>query len=239
MNESWALYIDEEGFAQHWDDTMRAFQGLNAMMEALCRIGQNVYPQEGDRLFCHQFGDGFLVGSDFHENDLSRAVLIAIATLRHVLSASRVARASLVEGNISDIAGCYPKEVRESEDRGRVSLGAGLLTTNPVLGEGLLRSVGLEKRGPRGPLFLVDSALAARLHGDILLLDAAPGIVSVNWLRGEPVGLAEIQRGANLKMESESERVERLLQYIDTNESLTEEWKYGARTFLLSQYTHN
>ena len=151
MSESWAIYIDEEGFAQHWDDTMAAFRGLNALMEAICRIGMKVYPDAGERLFCYQFGDGFLITSDFHERDLSRSVLIAISILRHMLAADRVARACLVEGDVSDIAGCYPKEVRDAPDRSRISLGAGLLITSPVLGEGLLRSVNLGKKGPRGP----------------------------------------------------------------------------------------
>lgn len=164
MTEPWAMYIDEEGFAHHWDDTISAFRGLNALMEAICRIGRNVYPDEVDRLFCHQFGDGFLIGSDFHETDLSRATLIGIAILRHVLAAGRVARGSLAEGNISDISGCYPKEIRDEPDRSRVPLGAGLLTTSSVLGEGLLRSVGVGKSGPSGPLFLVNKTLKNRKY---------------------------------------------------------------------------
>jgi len=233
MNESWALYIDEEGFAQHWDDTMSAFLGLNALMEAICRIGMRVFPEPVDRLFCYQFGDGFLITSDFHEKNLSRAVLITISILRHMLFVKRVARACLVEGNVSDIAGCYPTEVRNQSDRSRVNLGAGLLLISPVLGEGLLRSVGLSKKEPRGPLFLVDSKLKARLPTDIELSDAEGGVISLNWLKGEPDGLLPLQQKAGLHMESEDKRISKMTEYLQTYTSVNKKWKSGVNNYLL------
>ena len=235
MLESWAVYIDEEGFAQHWDETMAAFRGLNALMEAICRIGKNVYPGEVERLFAHQFGDGFLIGSDFHEENLSRATLIAIAILRHILAFDRIARAALVEGDIADVSGCYPMEVRGESDRSRVRLGAGILTTSSVLGVGLLRSVGLAKKGPRGPLLLVDSSLRNRLPIDVQVTDVEKDVISVDWLRGEPNGLHELQVQAELAVEPESKRVDRIRRYMDAHETLKQCWKDGVRTFLLGE----
>ncbi|HSC48218.1 MAG TPA: hypothetical protein VLG68_09035 [Gammaproteobacteria bacterium] len=232
MDESWAAYIDEEGFASHWDETMEGFRGINAQMDAICRIGMKVYPNEVERLFCYQFGDAFLVTSDFHEPDLSRAVLIVIAILRNILSSDRLARATLVEGNIADIAGCYPKEIRDLSDRTRVALGAGLLMTTPILGQGLLRAVGLSKRKPKGPLFLVDSALKDRLQDDINTNDLEDGTVAVNWLLGEPKGLREIQEKAGLKRESQGARVARVAKYL-TQRTLKNEWKQNVFSYLL------
>lgn len=233
MSESWAIYVDEEGFAQHWDDTMSAFLGLNALMESICRLGMHVYPDPVDRLFCYQFGDGFLITSDFHEQDLSRASLIAIAILRHILSVNRVARACLVEGNVSDIAGCYPTEVRNQSDRSRVSLGAGLLITTPVMGEGLLRAVGLGKNGPRGPLLLVDARLKSRLPDDIAIRDVGGGVVLLDWLNGEPNGLKALQEKAQLNIESELDRVSRLSSYIESNKSINDNWRASVQDNLL------
>ena len=110
MDEPWAAYIDVQGFKAHWGHTMAAFRGLNALMEAIYRIGVNVYPDEEKCLLCYQFGDAFLMTSGLHERDLSRAVLITIAILRHMLSVDRVARASPIEGHVADVVGCYPKE---------------------------------------------------------------------------------------------------------------------------------
>ena len=234
MSESWAIYIDEEGFAQHWDDTMAAFLGLNALMEAICRLGIKVYPKEGERLFCYQFGDGFLITSDFHEPDLSRSALITIAILRHMLAVNRVARASLAEGNVADVAGCYPAEVSQSSDRSRVSLGAGLLITTPVLGDGLLRTVGLGKKKPKGPLFLADSELKNRLPTGIKVTDSGEKIILLNWLKGEPKGLRAIQERAGLVIEPELDRVGRLSRYMERNTTLSVEWKESARIHLLS-----
>jgi len=215
-SETWALYIDIEGFAQHWDDTINAFLGLNALMEAICRIGMNVYPNVRERLFCYQFGDGILITSDFHEENLSRPVLIAIGILRHVLAKNRVAKACLAEGNISCIAGCYPKEVRDATDRSHVPLGDGILITTPVLGNGLLNTVGLGKKGPRGPLLLVDSKLQGRLPGAILKTGILEkDVVLLNWVKGEPNGLKDLQGKARLAIESEADRMSRLSEYID------------------------
>jgi len=232
--ESWALYIDEEGFTQHWDDTMNAFLGLNALMEAICRIGMNVYPATVERLFCHQFGDGFLITSDFHEEDLSRSVLIAIAILRHILAVGRVARASLAEGNVSDIAGCYPKEVRDAPDRSCVYLGAGLLTISPVLGEGLLRTIKLDKKGPRGPLLLAKSKLQSRLNIDISITGIDDETILLNWLKGEPKGLLNIQKRANLAIQPEADRINKLTKYIKSYNTLNKEWTDSVDQYLLS-----
>jgi hypothetical protein len=233
MSEPWAIYIDEEGFAEHWNDTMAAFQGLNALMEAICRIGMNVYPNKVERLFCHQFGDGFLITSDFHETNLSRAVLITIAILRHILSFDRIARATLAEGEVADVIGCYPKEVRDAPDHSCVRLGSGLLTTSPVLGEGLLRTVGLGKKSPRGPLLLVDSILESRLPNDVVATKTQASSISLNWLKGEPRGLQEIQQRANLAIEGEPLRLNRVSQYIDRHVKLNDEWKAGVHSYLI------
>jgi hypothetical protein len=128
---------------------------LGQMMLAIHRVGTHVYPSPPDRLFAHQTGDGFVIQSDFNESSPLRALSIAVVVLRHVASTGRYARAAISEGEIADIVGCYPKEVRDDQVRdGVVSLREGLMTLFSV-GMGLIRSVKTNKIGPRGPLLLL------------------------------------------------------------------------------------
>ena len=113
MQDRWAIYIDIEGFAAKWNDTIEAFRGLNALMEGIFWIGHRAFPEPPKRLFAHQFGDGFLIVSDFHEQSLDRAVLVSIALLRHVLSIGATAKAAIAEGDLSGIEGCYPSDIRK------------------------------------------------------------------------------------------------------------------------------
>ena len=64
LQDRWAIYIDIEGFAAKWNDTIEAFRGLNALMEGIFWIGHRAFPEPPKRLFAHQFGDSFLIVSD-------------------------------------------------------------------------------------------------------------------------------------------------------------------------------
>ena len=238
MNEPWAVYIDVQGFKAQWHnpiDTMAAFRGLNALMVAVCRIGMKVYPNE--LFLCYQFGDAILMTSDRHERDLSRAVLITIAILRHMLSVDRFARASLIEGHAGDVMGCYPKEVldlRDDKDPLTVHIGRGRLTISPVLGDALVNAESLAKKGPSGPLFLADSSLRSQLPSDVYAPDTEGGAISLNWLKGEPRGLRALQKRANLAIEAEEARVSRASRYIESATTLPEKWKASVFSYLLA-----
>jgi hypothetical protein len=162
--ERWSIYVDMEGFSALYAQEDQILWSLGQMMLAVYRIGSRAYPSEPDRLFVHQTGDGFVIQSDFPEESPVRAISIAVVILRHVARTGRYARAALSEGEMADIVGCYPSEVRESQiDHGLVPLGAGLMTLFPVMGMGLIRSVGVNNSGPRGPLLLLDPRFRTRL----------------------------------------------------------------------------
>ena len=110
MSDSWAIHIDVEGFAVKWDDTMEAFRSLNTLMQGIYWLGDRVFTNTLNRLFAHQFGDGFLITSSYREESLDRAVLIAIALMRHGLDNGAMFKSAISEGQISDIQGCYPPE---------------------------------------------------------------------------------------------------------------------------------
>ncbi|MBA4090240.1 MAG: hypothetical protein C0494_06570 [Sphingobium sp.] len=96
----WSIWIDIEGFSTLWERGNKAVFGLNALMEGIYRIGSDVYHDDGERLFAHQFGDGFIIVADFHESELDRCTAIAVALMRHVSRAGCLARAAIAEGSL-------------------------------------------------------------------------------------------------------------------------------------------
>lgn len=123
---------------------------------------------------------------------------------------------------------------RDDKDPSTIHLGRGLLTISPVFGEALVKTALLAKRGPRGPLFLADSPLSSRLPRDVYVTITVDGAISLNWLKGEPPGLRELQQQANLAIETEKARVAKISRYIESNANLCEEWKASVFSYLLA-----
>lgn len=235
MGQRWALYVDVEGFGVKWNDsTADAFQGINALMQGIFWIGDRYYREPPDRLFAHQFGDGFLVASDFHEELLDRAVLVGVALQRHLLANGETAKCAIAEGAVSDIQNCYPPEVRAQLSKGNIHFGAGVMTITPVLGSALVSTVSLQKKTPSGPLLSISQANMHRLSCGATARPAASSVAVINWLRGEPSGLQALQVAAGFKPHSEEERVAQLRAYIAANAFLKQEWKDNVYTYLLA-----
>ena len=111
MDNRWAIHIDIEGFSALYPEGNDVMWGLNKLMVGIHRIGRNVFPEPPDRLFVNQLGDGFLIVSDFHEENLDRAASIAIVLMKFITSFSIFCRATIAEGGISGITGLYSNEV--------------------------------------------------------------------------------------------------------------------------------
>jgi hypothetical protein len=233
-SQRWALYIDIEGFGAKWNQTtMEAFRGINALMQGIFRVGDRYYRDPPERLFAHQFGDAFLVVSDFPEERLDRAALLGIALMRHLLTHGETAKATISEGEISDIKNCYPEEIRKQFGSWNIQLGSGVMTVIPVLGTALINSVALQKQTPSGPLLTIAPENAQRLHCGVGTMPVSDNMVALNWLRGEPTGLQELQSAAGLKRPSEQERVKQLEAYLLSNKELSEKWQANARKYLM------
>ena len=110
-SKRWAIWIDIEGFSLLWSSGDRAIHGLNALMGGIYAIGNKAYPNDGERLFAHQFGDGFVIISDFHEDSLDRCASIAVTLMRHIVCSGCMARAAIAEGEFADVGGCRPAEI--------------------------------------------------------------------------------------------------------------------------------
>ena len=215
-NERWCIYVDMEGFSALYDQEDQVFWSLGEMMRAIFRIGNRAYPSEPNRLFVHQTGDGFAILSDHHEPSPLRAIAIAVTILRHVASTGRFARAAISEGEIADIVGCYPQEVREGRDQDGVAIiGEGLMTLFPVMGTGLIRAVGVDKVGPRGPLLLLDPKFRARLPDEICA-HATGGSLSplaIDWVHTQLPMITEIQSQIGLEIISSAAIEAKLIAY--------------------------
>lgn len=204
MSDRWSIYIDIEGFSTLWDIEDKVLWSLGELMLAILRVGRLCYPREPDRLFAHQCGDGFVVVSDFHEESLVRCATIATALMRHVAATGRLARASISEGELSDIQGCYPKEVRKYLVWDHTfSMHMGLMTITPVMGTALIRAFKIHKVAPRGPLLIIDASRSDRLGADIPRTPSTNHeLVSIDWVHMDSELLARIQQTSRLKSET-------------------------------------
>ena len=234
MGQRWALYIDIEGFGAKWnDDTMSAFRGINALMQGIYWIGDRHYRDPPNRLFAYQFGDGFLIASEFHEASLDRAILVGVALLRHLLANGETAKCSVAEGGLSDVQGCYPKEIRSQLTRQNIQLGRGVMTVTPVMGSALVRAASMQKKAPPGPLMVVSIKNRDRVGTDLSLTKATGEVAAVNWLLGDFPGLIELQTATGFAHHTEAERESQLRNYIGANKCLSGDWKTNARKYLL------
>ncbi len=96
----WSLGVDEKS---------RAVSSLGELMRVIVRIGRRCYPGELDRICAHQFGDGFIVIGDHHEDSLDRCVAIAAAVMRHVAANGAYTKAAIAEGDLADVRGVVPR----------------------------------------------------------------------------------------------------------------------------------
>jgi hypothetical protein len=191
MNKRWGLNIDIEGFSNLYEfsdeSQSKAILGLRELMHAIIQIGKNVYPgdpgkNESDRIFAHQFGDGFIIVSDFEETDACRCISIAVALMRHMLVKGYATKVSISTGSMSGINGCYPEEMRNSEN-GRLLLGAGLMTSIPVMGTALTKAHKLGSRAS-GSVLLVDTTQFSQIPNS-LVSKTDSALSFINWWSDE------------------------------------------------------
>jgi hypothetical protein len=233
MSERWSIYIDIEGFGALWEKNDRALRALGELMRGIFRLAHRCYPCEPQRLFAHQFGDGFIVLSDFHEESLERCAAIAVTLMRHVAAHSCFARAAIAEGEWSDIQGCYPNEVLSSlEGDHTIGLHMGIMTIIPVMGTALIRAVALGKRAPKGPLLIVESSKMRRL-GATTPCTTIPNsdLISIDWVHMESALVTDLKTKTSLSAPSAAALENMLKGYCTINEA-PEEWRKGVSDYL-------
>ena len=199
----WCIYIDILGFSHFWKgDECQALHSLRELMRAIYRIGTKAYPEEPERLFAHQMGDGFAIVSEFGEESLERPIAIAIALMRCVAATGTLAASAIAAGDHADITGCYPSEVRDSSCDGVVRLGRGLMTLSKVMGTAFIRAYGLHG-DPSGPFLAVSANHRDRIPVGVTVRSTesrkGESLLSIDWVRTELAILSDIQRKAGYR----------------------------------------
>ncbi|MDX2476366.1 MAG: hypothetical protein QNL05_03265 [Gammaproteobacteria bacterium] len=216
----WGLSVDIEGFSnlyEHDEDSKtKAIYGLRLLMEAIVNIGTKVYPGKhetnfSERLFAHQFGDGFVIISDFYEKGPERCIAIAISLMRHMLMNGYALKSAISTGDMSDIHGCYPPTVKDSKNN-RVDLGMGLMTTIPVMGTALTKSYKL-LNCKSGNILIIDSNRFEILP-DVPRNEIYDGIYTIDWVSSELALAKEISLNACLEYGRKEDLLKRFEVYI-------------------------
>jgi hypothetical protein len=250
-DERWALWVDIDGFSAMYkgEQEDQALTVLYDLMWDIFLIGKVVYPGafessgaegfDNKRLFAYQYGDGFLISLDFGFHSTKEVIDIAVALLRATaFRGLGYLRCGVSRGSVADIVGCYPPPVQEGHHRdGRVELGHGLMTISPVMGLGLVRAVDSSKRGPRGPLLLLDG----RFEGDLdrnkyPILKNEDGVLVVDWVRCQSPGAQGIIAFTGGPQSGPANITLRLLlgleDYLKTPGEIPGKWREGAESLL-------
>jgi hypothetical protein len=223
VSDRWSIYIDIEGFGVLYDRETTVLEALGDLMEGIHAIGTRVYPESPDRLFAYQTGDGFIVVSEFGASSLEMPISIAIALLRHVAARGRFAKASLGEGELADIWGCYPRSIREARHPDdSVSLGSGFMTIFPVMGTALIDAVGVAKRSPSGCLLTLESGKRSRLPAECVIREVEGGeVVSIDWIHSDLPLVDRLQQLAGLRSPSPEQIVAAFRRYCQQQQPPT------------------
>jgi hypothetical protein len=228
--QRWCIYIDLLGFSQWWErQEMKAIGSLRELMQAIYRIGTRLYPNEGERLFVHQMGDGFAILSDFGEASLERPISIATALMRCVAITGTFAAAAIAEGEFADITGYYPPDVtRDLDGAHAVRLGAGLMTLSSVMGTAFIRAYRLNSDSPPGPLVIVSSSNRDRIPLDLPIRTTrsrkGTELLSIDWIHANTTSLRRIQQHAGLSTPTEDDLIQALKTYFVQNKDLGDKW---------------
>jgi hypothetical protein len=236
MDSRWGLNIDIEGFSNLYEsgdaNQTRAIWGLQELMRSIIQIGIKVFPGNpaknfSDRIFAHQFGDGFIVVSDFQETDASRCIALATSLTRHMLTKGFATKAAISTGSMSDINGCYPDEMRNAKN-GTLGLGMGLMTSIPVMGTALTKA---HKLGSRvsGNVVVIDNSQFLTLPSG-LISKTDSNISYINWYSDNHELARSISQKADLNFSSEIELDKLFASYIETDPQPPEKWVVGSNS---------
>lgn len=229
--ERWSIYIDIEGFSKIYKkNNIEALETLCQLMKNLYQIGKRIFPYSPKRLFIHQMGDGFVIISDHHEKSLERPLSIAIALMQLTLIKGGVARASISDGNFSDILSCYPSEIIEDiKEKGHLQIGEGVMTISQVMGDALINSYKLTNNNRKGPCLFVDAKLKRYLpRKELLILWGNQFMLEIDWIHSKPSLLNKILEGIDVKVPSIKNLEEAMDNYIKKHPALPKKWARNA-----------
>jgi hypothetical protein len=176
-----------------------------------------------ERLFIHQFGDGFVVVSDFMEPNPQRPIAICLTVMRYLIGRGVATKAAISGGDFADISSCYRETVlAASHDRRYVKIGEGVMTIIPVMGMALISPHKLANLRSDAVL-LLDSNIFISLPIGIIAKPGSPAVI--DWVHSDLPLVSEIAKTAGVTTPNASSTEGYLRSYIESNKStLTAHW---------------
>ena len=240
MNGRWSINIDVEGFSKNYEHSENrktfAILALSELMDSIIKVGRFSFPGDpdknySDRLFAHQFGDGFIICSDFSEPDASRAISIAVAIMRHMIIKGYATKVAISAGNMSGIKGCYPKAVRDMADE-RVDLGMGFMTIISVMGTALTKAHKLSGTRKGAVLILDDDLAKLGLPEGIELNGGADAGNCINWVSSNLPLSDHIANKSGLETANPQMLIEKLNSYCEQEPIPPVSWINATRSMI-------
>lgn len=180
MSERTAMFIDIQGFAVLYGGERDSLWGLSELMRGVYLLGTEANSLGISRLFAHHIGDGFVLVDDGGAANVTRLVSTAVALHQFTLIRAGHFCASAIErGEMADVMGCYPEEVRNARSKhGALPLGDGLMTVFPVMGTAIIKTAKLQTKAhaaaillPGGQAAGLEQGIRTRSEGDNLFVD--------------------------------------------------------------------
>ncbi len=199
MEERWALYADVEGFSAAFQESkVDALLHLDALMEAIVKVGDAVCWEFDTRFFAYQTGDGFLLMGDRPGQSVEFPLAIGMCLMQHVAIHGGMAKISIAQGELADIQGCYPPGIRRRFEQLSLRMGAlGHMIIFPVMGTALIRAY-KQSRAKSGALVLVDSTLVGDLPPGFVKTELPSGVAAIDWVHSRTDQLEELAKRAGI-----------------------------------------
>ena len=164
---------------------------------------------------------------------IKKSLGIAIFLMRHVLANGGATKASISQGDLADVQGCFPESIRNAEGQGStVRMGSGLMTTFPVMGTAIINSIKLSEVAPSGSLLVVQGILSEELQQVLKLYelqDPAP-LSIIDWIHSDMEAVRKIEDCGSLGLMSTSGLESSMNKYIESS-NVKPEWAENTRKY--------
>lgn len=233
----WAVFLDLEGTSKVFPKNGRQlYVPFDASLDALCRIGKNVYPESPYRLFAHQVGgDGLIIVSEFSEGKPEVPISIAVLLMQTFLKMGAVAKGGISEGTYGDYQGCFPSLEKYKISHCTFGIGRGILTIFPTMGTALINSHKYASCPPCGCRLAIDTALINSIPDGVVTYEYAKEkdkIIIIDWIHTQTKKMKEIKKLAGLCLPTTEQLEGMLINYIEkTGELKNTEWGINSLHF--------
>jgi hypothetical protein len=229
-----AVYLDIEGFsAIYRTSEARGYESLRRLMLGVYEIYSRFTGKPADRLFAHQFSDGFLLLQDDWRPSIDRGLAGAIGLLRYLLNWGFVGRAGMATGGFSDISTLIDAVKKEANAHNPDRDPEGVMTTANVMGDALINAYNVQANDFSGPLLFVQPDLRGRINGDqVHFLQDDRRVVAVDWLRSSLAESGEVQTILDIEHATTPFLCDCLLRYIASHTQLSRTWRANAEVLL-------